>query len=64
MAAVFPLFIYFLADFARSLGKQDLEHEDIQKLMRRGYFKIIREFEKPQLAQTTYRPLNICGKRR
>ena len=27
--------------------------------MRRGYFKIIREFEKPQLAQTTYRPLNI-----
>ncbi len=46
MAAVFPLFIYFLADFARSLGKQDLEHEDIQKLMRRGYFKIIREFEK------------------
>lgn len=46
MTAVFPLFIYFLADFARSLGKQDLEHEDIQKLMRRGYFKIIREFEK------------------
>ena len=24
------LFIYFLADFARSLGKQDLEHGDIQ----------------------------------
>ncbi|MCH7290516.1 metal-dependent hydrolase [Acinetobacter genomosp. 15BJ] len=46
MMGVFPLFIYFLADFARSLAQQDLEHKDIQKLMRRGFFNFIREFEK------------------
>jgi len=46
MMGVFPLFIFFLADFARSLGQQDLEHKDIQKLMRRGFFSFIREFEK------------------
>lgn len=45
MLAIFPLFIYFLADFARNLGKQDLDHQDMQKLMRRGFFTFIRKFE-------------------
>ena len=62
MMGIFPLFIYFLVDFARSLGQQDTEHQQIQKLMRRGFFSFIREFEKTATKTDHLPTINIYGK--
>ncbi len=45
MAAVFPLFIYLLAETGRSLGKQDTDKE-MQRIMNKSFARLLFEFER------------------
>ncbi len=62
MMAVFHYLFIFLP-ISPVVLDEDLEHQDIQKLMRRGYINIIREFEKTATQSDNLPTINIYGKR-